>query len=178
MGVCCVKGGVENKLSASPVWRRSRREGFSYICQGDRFMKMTFKRPVRGGVKKKKERKKHNTFGRGDLGRVARQRPSPDLLTADVAESPPVFVQLSPDALDVPDWVTTSAVQSTFWENGFCLIVSAIVASLYPNRCSLGGGRVGLGRCRATQSRFLCFQNNMHEGTRSVHSPYFFPLRI
>ena len=47
------------------------------------------------------------------LGRVARQRLS--RFTAKVAESPPVSCKLSPRCTDVPDWVTTSAVQATFW---------------------------------------------------------------
>ena len=46
-------------------------------------------------------------------GRVARQHPSRFIARGRKSAS---LVQLSPDALTVPDWVTTSAVQPTFWD--------------------------------------------------------------
>ena len=44
-----------------------------------------------------------------------------------------------PTCTDVPDWVTTSAVQH-LWRLVTVLILSAMIASLAPNRCNLGGG--------------------------------------
>ena len=52
------------------------------------------------------------------------------------------LVQLSPDALtDVPDWVTTPAVQDTFWDSD-SFNVKCYGRQLAPSRCNLGGGSV------------------------------------
>ena len=51
-------------------------------------------------------------------------------------------MQLSPDALNnVPDWVTTFAVQPTGWDSD-SFNVKCLGRQLAPNRCNLGGGSV------------------------------------
>ena len=59
-----------------------------------------------------------------------------------------------PRGTDAPDWVTTSVMQPTFWDTDSSIICKCHGRpQLAPNGCNLGGGRVGLGRCCATQPR-------------------------
>ena len=71
--------------------------------------------------------------------------------TAKVAKSSPVSCKTQPRCTDVPDWVTTFAVQPTFWDsdsfNFKCHGRQVGTQEVQPWR------RVGLGRCRATQPR-------------------------
>ena len=54
-----------------------------------------------------------------------------------------ILVQLSPDALTshAPDWVTTSAVQPTFWDSD-SFNFERYGRQLAHSRCNLGGGSV------------------------------------
>ena len=73
----------------------------------------------------------------GGLGRVVRQRPS--RFTAESTQSRAT----QPRCIDVPDWVTTSAVQPTLWGVVIGLIVSVMVASWHPIGATLAEGRSG-----------------------------------